>query len=133
LGCENSTPGLLANLEGQDQVVVSTDRTNSFRLVDSKDYIRWVRALLNALAKVVSRRHLMEVLQSGQNLLAEMEGLMGEKEVKFVKQSLLSKQIPTLSLLIKDHKKPCSTTGELPTRLIVPAQNFTSAFDSQYS
>jgi hypothetical protein len=53
---------------------------------------------------------------------------LGEKEDKFFKQSLLSKQIPTPSLLIKDHKKPCSTTGELPTRLIVPAQNFTAAF-----
>jgi hypothetical protein len=86
-----------------------------------------VKAHLNASAKVVSRHHLMEVLHSGQDLLDEMEGLMGEKEVKFVKQSLLSKQLPTPSLHIKDHKKPCSTTGELPTRLIVPAQNFTSA------
>jgi hypothetical protein len=102
--------GLLANLQGQDQVVVPTDKTNSFRLVDSTDYIRWVKAHLNASAKVVSRHHLMEVLQSGQDLLDEMEGLMGEKEVKFVKQSLLSKQIPT-PLLIKDHKKPCSTNG----------------------
>jgi hypothetical protein len=70
--------------------------------VDSKDYIRWVKAHLNASAKVVSRQHLMNVLQSGQDLLDEMEGMMGEKDVKFVKQSLLSKQIPTPSLLIKD-------------------------------
>jgi hypothetical protein len=53
---------LLANLQGQDQVVVPTDKTNSFRLVDSKDYIRWVKAHLNASAKVVSRQHLMDVL-----------------------------------------------------------------------
>jgi hypothetical protein len=89
-----------------------------------------VTAHLNASAKVVSRQHLMAVLQSGQDLLEEMESMMGEKEVKFVKQSLLSKQIPTPSLLIKDHKKPCSTTGsttgEHPTRLIVPGQNFFS-------
>jgi hypothetical protein len=35
-----------------------------------------------------------------------MEGLMGEKEVKFVKQSLLSKQIPSPSLLIKGSQEP---------------------------
>jgi hypothetical protein len=58
--------GLLANLQGQDQVVAPTDKTNSFRLVDSTDYIRWVKAHLSASAKVVSRRHLMEVLESGQ-------------------------------------------------------------------
>jgi hypothetical protein len=78
-------------LFGQDQVVVPTDKTNSFRLVDSKDDIRWVKAHLNASAKVVSRQNLMAVLQSGQDLLDEMESMMGEKEVKFVKQSHLPK------------------------------------------
>jgi hypothetical protein len=81
--------GLLANLQGQDQVVVPTGKTNSFRF-DSKDYIRWVKARLNASAKVVFRQHLMAVLQSGQDLLDEMGSMMGEKEVKFVKQSLFS-------------------------------------------
>jgi hypothetical protein len=109
----------------RDQVVVPVDKTNSFRLVDSKDDIRLLKAHLNDLAKKVSRHHLMDVLQSGQDLLGEMEGMVGEKEVEFVKQSLLSKQIPTPSLLITDHKKPCSTTGEHPTCLIVPAQIFT--------
>jgi hypothetical protein len=61
-------------------------------------------------------------------LLDDLEGLMGKKENKFVKQSLLSRKIPTPSLLIKDHKK-ASSTREFPTRLVVdPAQNFTSAF-----
>jgi hypothetical protein len=59
--------GLLANLQGQDQVVVPTDKTNSFRLIDSKEYIRWVKAHLYTSAKVVSRHHHMEVLQSSRN------------------------------------------------------------------
>jgi hypothetical protein len=63
--------GLLANLQGQDQVIVPTDKTNSFLLVDSKDSIRWVKAHLNASEKVVPRQHLMDVLQSGQDLLDE--------------------------------------------------------------
>jgi hypothetical protein len=114
-------------LQGQDQVVVPTDETNSFHLVDSQDYIRWVKGHLDASAKVVSRHHLMDILESGKELLDDLEGLMGKKEYKFVKQSLLSRKIPTPSLLIKDHKK-ASSTGEFPTRLVVPAQNFTSAF-----
>jgi hypothetical protein len=95
--------------------------------VDSQDYIRWVKGHLDALAKVVSQHHLMDVLESGKELLDDLEGLMGKKEYKFVKQSLLSKKIPTPSLLIKDQKKALST-GEFPTHLVVPAQNFTSAF-----
>jgi hypothetical protein len=114
-------------LQGQDQVVVPTDETNSFHLVDSQDYIRWVKGHLDASAKVVSRHHLMDILESGKELLDDLEGLMGKKEYKFVKQSLLSRKIPTPSLLIKDHKK-ASSMGEFPTRLIVPSQNFTLAF-----
>jgi hypothetical protein len=76
---------------------------------------------LDASAKVVSRHHLLDVLESGKELLDNLEGLMGKKEYKFVKQSLLSRKIPTPSLLIKDHKK-ASWTGEFPNRLVVPAQ-----------
>jgi hypothetical protein len=82
---------------------------------------------LDASAKVVSWHHLMDASESGKELLDDLEGLMGKKEYTFVKQSLLSKKIPTPSLLIKDHKK-ASLMGEFPTRLVVPAQNFTSAF-----
>jgi hypothetical protein len=77
---------------------------------------------------VVSCHHHLEVFESGQDLLEDMERLMEENEFALVKKSLSSKQIPTPLLLIKDHKKPCSTTGDHPTRLIVHAQNFTSAF-----
>ena len=41
--------------------------------------------------------------------------------------SLKGKAIPTPSLLIKDHKKPLAD-GTFPTRLVIPADNFTSAF-----
>jgi hypothetical protein len=38
--------GLLANLQGQDQVVVPTDKTNSFRLVDLKELCQKERVAL---------------------------------------------------------------------------------------
>jgi hypothetical protein len=77
--------GLFANLRGQDQVVVPTNKTNSFRLVDSQDYIRWVKGHLDASAKVVSWHHSIVALEFGKELLDDLEGLMGKKEDKFVK------------------------------------------------
>jgi hypothetical protein len=39
---------------------------------------------------------------SVKELLDDLEGLMGKREYKFVKQSLLPRKIPTPSLLVKD-------------------------------
>jgi hypothetical protein len=55
----------------------------------------------------------MEVSQSDQDLLEDMEGLMEEKEFVFVKQSLLSKQIPTRCSKAPD-SSPCSSPKSSP-------------------
>jgi hypothetical protein len=52
---------------------------------------------------------------------------MSEDEYFFVKESLNSKAILSPKLLIKDHKF-VNDDGTYPTRLVVPATNFTSAF-----
>ena len=52
---------------------------------------------------------------------------MSEDEYLFVKEALDSKAIPVSKLLIKDHKE-INNNGNYPTRLVVPATNFTLAF-----
>ena len=42
-------------------------------------------------------------------------------------KSLKTKSIPTQRLLIKDHKNP-NTNVKFPTRLVIPATNFTANF-----
>jgi len=54
-------------------------------------------------------------------------GILSDKEESFIKQTIESKAIPSPKLLIKDHKNP-NNEGNFPTRLVVPATNFTSAF-----
>jgi len=54
-------------------------------------------------------------------------GALSDKEESFIKQTVESKAIPSPKLLIKDHKNP-DNEGNFPTRLVVPATNFTSAF-----
>ena len=53
--------------------------------------------------------------------------ILSDKEFTFLERNLLTKNIPTPQLIIKDHKK-VNEFGEYPSRLIVPANNFTSAF-----
>jgi hypothetical protein len=52
---------------------------------------------------------------------------MSEDEYFFVKESINSKAIPAPKLLIKDHKE-INDDVNYPTRLVVPATNFTLAF-----
>ena len=49
------------------------------------------------------------------------------KEGEFVRQSLATRAIPSPKLLIKDHKT-INKNREFPTRLVIPATNFTATF-----
>ena len=49
------------------------------------------------------------------------------KEEEFVRQSLATRAMLSPKILIKDHKT-INEKGELPTRLLIPATNFTAKF-----
>ena len=49
------------------------------------------------------------------------------KEEEFVRQLIAKKVIPSPKLLIKYHKT-INENGEFPTRLVIPATNFTLTF-----
>ena len=69
----------------------------------------------------------IQVSDEALELLESLEDVMSEDEYYYVKESILSKAIPSPKLLIKDHKE-INDDGNYPTRLVVPATNFTSAF-----
>ena len=50
---------------------------------------------------------------------------MSKNEVGHINESLKEKAIPTPKLLIKEHKK-LTSMGELPTRLVISATNFSA-------
>ena len=108
-------------------VVIPTDKTNSFRVVPITDYTKWVLGHLQQYAREVPRSKLTEISEKAKDMLDEKIELLSKKEVAFLRQSIDSKAIPSPKLLIKDHKKE-NEFGHFPTRLVVPASNFTSAF-----
>jgi len=79
-------------------------------------------------AKEASREKLADVKEQLQLLHNKVElGILSDKEESFIKQTVESKAMPSPKLSIKDHKNP-DNEGNFPTRLAVPATNFTSAF-----
>ena len=120
---------LQKSLQQDDRVaVVPTDKTNSFRVVLVEDYIKWINQHLREECQSDTQRQTGHSSQTRQKNFSEKKRhILSSKEAKFIDQSLDSKAVPSPKLLIKDHKEPDSN-GNYPTRLVVPATNFTAAF-----
>ena len=108
-------------------VVVSTNKTSSFRLVKIKDYIKWVRDYHSKEAKLSSRDRINHIFDNASNLFIEMQELFSKDEFEFINETIKFIAIPTPELLIKDRKK-VNGNDNYPTQLIVPAMNFATAF-----
>ena len=108
-------------------VVVPTDKTNSYQLVSLQLHVDQVQHHLQLHGKAILPARLVEVQNQAWTLLEDIKPILSPKEAQFIDQSIKSKAIPTPKLLIKDHKDP-DALGHYPTRLIVPASNFVSAF-----
>jgi hypothetical protein len=115
------------NLKFTSTVVIPTDKTNSFKCIHIEDYKNWTIKHLLKNGKEILRSKLIQVFEDANELLESLAHIMSEDEYSFVKESINSKAIPAPKLLIKDHKE-IDDDGNYPTRLVVPATNFTSAF-----
>ena len=125
---DNSIRDMEKALKRQSCVVVPTDKTNSVQLVPLEDYIDWLDDHLTKSVKVINRSRVVDLEQQATQRLTELQSSLSKKEFEAIKESIDMKEIPTPKLLVKDHKKRDATTGNYPTRLIVPAGNFTVGF-----
>jgi hypothetical protein len=82
---------------------------------------------LSKSAVAIKRAKLTEIIDNCSDMLNDLEELISEKELAFLDEKINSKVIPQPKILIKDHKKP-DYDGNFPTRLVVPATNFTAGF-----
>jgi hypothetical protein len=90
--------------EHLDRVVIPTDKTNSFKVVDKEKYIKWVLDHLKTDAIEVSADKLVKIHEEGIKLLSTLGHTLSEKEMGFVEEALESRAVPTPKLVIKDHK-----------------------------
>jgi hypothetical protein len=111
----------------QYHFIVPTDKTNSFSVMPTEEYKQKVLRHLLKDGKEISRERLILAQEQAEELLEDIDRLCSKGERDFIQESLKSKAIPSPKLLIKDHKKK-DKWGNFPTRLVIPATNFTSAF-----
>ena len=100
--------------EHPNMMVIPTDKTNSYKVIDKEKYIEWVLDHLKTDAIEVSADKLVKLHEEGNELLSKLGNTLSEKEMGFMEEMLDSRAVPTPKLLIKDHK-PMNKKGEYVT------------------
>jgi len=96
---------LQKKLRDLDVVVVPTDKTNSFQVVKTEQYIKWMANQLDVDAKLTTKQKLGEVHEEAKTLLEASASLLSINEYNYIREMVNSRSVPTPKLLIKDHKK----------------------------
>ena len=118
---------ILQRQKKSGSVCVPTDKTNSIRVINIDDCKIWVSDHLLKAADLALRAKVVALFEDAKLLLYKAKMESSVQEENFVRQSLATKAIPSPKLLINDHKK-INEKREFPTRLVIPATNFTATF-----
>ena len=118
---------LLQTLEESDIVFVPSDKTKFFRSIKKEEYKTIVKEYLQQSAREIERGRVVEICEYAKVLLDAIGFKISKNEVGHINESLKTKALPTPKLLIKDYKK-LTSMGEFPTRLVIPATNFSATF-----
>ena len=118
---------ILQRLKKSGSVCVSTNKTNSTRVINIENYKRWVSNHLLKASDLALRAKLVALFEDANCLLDKAKMKLSVQEENFVRQLLATKAVPAPKLLIKDHKT-INEKGELPTRLVIPSTKFTATF-----
>eukprot|EP00957_Ditylum_brightwellii_P028189 2128856-Ditylum_brightwellii.AAC.1 len=103
------------------------DITNSYKVALLEDYKHWVKKHINENVFEIQCRDVVEIHAEVEKYTESLIGILSASKMGFLREGIASKAIPQLQLLIKDHKEP-EANGEYPTRLVIPATNFTATF-----
>ena len=118
---------LLKLKKEKDWTLVPTDKTNGWIGMEVRKYIEKMNDHITKKCVEVNTEYLKEVEVNAQDLMKKHKHLMDDRESNYLEQWIGSKQIPTPRLLVKDHKEK-NSDGEFPSRLLIPATNFTQCF-----
>ena len=109
-------------------VLVPTDKTNTVKLIATALYSELVLQHLQEDAKLTDLAHVKQVKKDAIKYLEQNKSILLDQEYNYIKSTISKCAVPTIQLLIKDHKKGRDKNGNYYTRLVVPAKNFTTAF-----
>ena len=109
-------------------VLVPTDNTNSVKLIATTSYSNLVIQHLQKDAKLTDLVFENKVKKNAIAYLEQNKLILLDQEYNYIRSTINKCAVPTIQLLIKDHKKGNNKNGNYFTRLVVPAKNFTAAF-----
>ena len=112
----------------KDLVLVPTDKTNTVKLLATALYSELVLQHLQEDAKLTDLAFVKQVKKDAIEYLEQNKSILSDQEYNYIKSTISKCAVPTIQLLIKDHKKGRDKNGNYYTRLVVPAKNFTAAF-----
>ena len=102
----NQINSLLQKLnKREDLVVAPTDKTNSTILMETTKYKEMTKNHLEAEAARSSRERLIEIEAEAKTILSIYEHMLSKDEYNYIKTTITKKAIPTVKLLVKDHKR----------------------------
>ena len=110
-----------------DDVIVPTDKTNSIRVIKTKKYKEIVYTHLDKSASEIPHARLVYIHKISKSYLESIANRIPKLTYLFIDEALKSRAIPSPKALIKDHKKR-DANGDFPSRLVIPATNFTAPF-----
>eukprot|EP00957_Ditylum_brightwellii_P178306 13580280-Ditylum_brightwellii.AAC.1 len=113
--------------KNEEVVVVPKDKTNSYKVALLEDYKHWVEKHIQKYAVGIQCRDAVEIHAEVEKYAESLIGLLLASEMGFLREGIALKAMPQPQLLIKDHKEP-EANVKYPTRLVIPATNFTATF-----
>ena len=123
----NLSEALLGLRKEKDWTLVPTDKTNGWIEMKVPTYVKEMMIHITKNCVEIDVSYLQEVETNAQDLMKKHKHLMESREANYLDQWIESKMVPTPRLLVKDHKEK-NSEGKFPTRLLIPATNFTQCF-----
>ena len=75
-------------LKKSTKVVIPTNNTNSFRVVELKDYLQWVKGHIQKNALLTTRDRIVEIYKEAKYLMKRLEDKVSKSEFLFVLEKI---------------------------------------------
>ena len=118
----------MVNLQGRkDLDLVPAEKTSPVIMMATTLYSTMVARYLTEDAKLISLECIRQLKVDVITQLEKNKSIILDEEYNYIKSTINKCAVPTIQLLVKDHKKK-DKSGNYPTRLVVPAKTFTAGF-----
>eukprot|EP00957_Ditylum_brightwellii_P049873 3781018-Ditylum_brightwellii.AAC.1 len=96
-------------------------------MVNLDKFHGWIMKHLNKNVVEMKRKDIVQIHGEAEAFTMKVKPMLMKNKQDFLQEGIASKAISQPQLLVKDHKEP-NKEGSSPTRMVIPATNFTTTF-----